>query len=203
LPANVSPMDAYRRVFDSLVAAGWKVRERDPHSALTATELWPAELRARYPNVPSALTEFLGRIDHCMNASETAWFLTAADYAGTSDSVWAWNEWERQELETFASDEKVKAEVREFWKAYLPFYLDVGGDYAYFAVRVTEPPPRKPALLPFLREPPEPPRGAVVYGADVDLRGVSVVAASFPEFLEHLTTLLRNPAADTPLTGLV
>jgi hypothetical protein len=195
--------DPYRRVFDALVAAGWKVGERDPRNALAASALWPAELRARYPDVPSSLTEFLGRIDHCVNPSESAWFLTAADYAGTSDSAWAWNEWERQELETFAGDEKVSAEVREFWKAYLPFYLDVGGDYAYFAVRVTDPPPRKSALLWFLREPPEPPRGSVVHGADVDLRSVSVVAASFPEFLEHLTRLLRDPSTDGPLTGLI
>ena len=73
-------------------------RERAPEKALSATELWPPELRARYPNVPASLTEFLGRIDRCENAGETAWFLTAADYAGTADSAWAWNEWERQGL---------------------------------------------------------------------------------------------------------
>ena len=195
--------DSYRRVLDALVGAGWTVRERAPDNALSATELWPAELRARYPNVPTSLTEFLGRIDQCENSAETAWFLTAADYAGKSDSEWAWNEWERQELETFENKDEEKIAIRDFWNAYLPFYLDVGGDYAYFAVRVTEPPPQKKPLLWFLREPPEPPLGAVVYGADVDLRGVSVVAASFPEFLEHLTTVLRDPTVEGPLTGLI
>ena len=195
--------DPYRRVFDALVAAGWTVRERAPDAALTAAELWPAELRARYPNVPASLTEFLARIDQCENSAETAWFLTAVDYAGKSDSAWAWNEWERQELETFAEDEKETTAIREFWNSYLPFFLDVGGDYAYFAIRVTEPAPKKKPLLWFLREEPDPPRGAVVYGADVDLRGVSIVAASFPEFLEHLTTVLRDPTVEGPLTGLV
>jgi hypothetical protein len=195
--------DPYRRVFDALVAAGWKVRERAPENALTTADLWPAELRARYPNVPAPLTEFLARIDECENSAETAWFLTAADYAGKSESAWAWNEWERQELETFADDSEQTTAIREFWNSYLPFYLDVGGDYAYFAVRVTEPAPKKKPLLWFLREPPEPPRGSVVYGADVDLRAVSVVAASFPEFLQHLTTVLRDPSVEGPLTGLV
>lgn len=195
--------DPYRRVFDALTAAGWKVSERAPESALTAEQLWPAELRARYRDVPASLTEFLARIDQCENASETAWFLTAADYAGKSDSAFAWNEWETHELETFADDAAETKTIREFWNAYLPFYFDVGGDYAYFAVRVTEPVPKKKPLLWFLREPEEPPRGAVVHGADVDLRGVSVVAASFPEFLDHLTRLLRDPTVEGPLTGLV
>ena len=195
--------DPYRRVFDALVAAGWTVRERAPENALSAADLWPAKLRARYPNVPASLTEFLGRIDRCENAAETAWFLTAADYSGKSDSEWAWNEWERQELETFSGDDEQKTAIREFWNAYLPFYLDVGGDYAYFAVRVTESVPKKKPLLWFLREPPEPPRGSVVYGADVDMREVSVVAASFPEFLEHLTRVLRDPTVEGPLTGLI
>jgi hypothetical protein len=195
--------DPYRRVFDALVAAGWTVRERAPEQALTETELWPAELRARYPNVPAPLTAFLGRIDQCENTSGTAWFLTAADYAGTGDSAWAWNEWEKQELETFAGDDEEMGRIREFWTEYLPFYLDVGGDYSYFAVRLTEPPKKEKPLLWFLREPPEPPRGSVVWGTDVDLRGVSIVTASFPEFLEHLTTVVRDPTVEGPLTGLV
>jgi hypothetical protein len=195
--------DPHRRVFDALVAAGWSVTERVPEKALSAAELWPPELRARYPNVPASLTEFLGRIDRCENAGDTAWFLTAADYAGTADSAWAWNEWERQELETFESDDEETGRIREFWKSYLPFYLDVGGDYAYFAVRVTEPLPKKKPLLWFLREDPDPPRGAVVYAGDGDFRSVSVVAASFPEFLDHLTTVLRDPTVEGPLTGLV
>lgn len=195
--------DPYRQVLDALVTAGWKVRERAPADALSAAELWPAELRARYTDIPASLTEFLGRIDQCENASETAWFLTAADYAGKSESAWAWNEWEQQELETFADDDAETRAIRDFWSAYLPFYLDVGGDYAYFAVRVTEPAPRKKATLWFLRGEPEPPRGSVVHGAGSDMRAVSVMAASFPEFLEHLTTVLRDPAAEGPLSGLV
>ena len=194
--------DPYRRVFDSLVAAGWTVRERTPESALSATEVWPTALRERYRDIPPSLTAFLARIDKCTNSSDSAWFLTAADYAGTGDPAWAWNEWEKQELETFATDEKEKAEIRAFWNEYLPFYLDVGGDYAYFAVRVTEPKPKKPEFW-FLRVAPEPPRGAVVWGADVEMRGVSIVAASFPEFLDHLTNAMRNPAVETPLSGLV
>jgi hypothetical protein len=196
--------DPYRRVFDALVAAGWKVRERDAANALSVDQLFPAELRKRYPNVPPELVAFLGRLDECTNAEENEWFLTAADYAGTSDSAFAWNEWEKQELDTFEDDVEETAAIREFWNTYLPFFSDVSGDYAYFAVRVTDPPPKKRGLLQrLMREAVEPHRGAVIHGIEEYRAVTSPVAASFPEFLEHLVNTLRDPGRETPLSGRI
>ena len=196
--------DPYRRVFDTLVAAGWKVRERDAANALSVDTLFPAELRKRYPNVPPELVAFLGRLDECTNAEENQWFLTAADYAGTSDSAFVWNEWEKQELETFEDDAEETASIREFWNNYLPFFSDVSGDYAYFAVRVTDPVPKKRGLLDRItRQPVEPTRGAVIHGIEEYRAVTSPVATTFAEFLDQLVTTLRNPGANTKLSGLI
>jgi hypothetical protein len=196
--------DSFRRVVDTLVQAGWKVRERSAANALGPSELFPATLRQRYPNVPPSLVEFLGRLDECVNADETAWFLTAADYAGTGGAGYEWNEWEKVELETFADDPEESAAVRGFWNAYLPFYMDVSGDYAYFAVRVTAPSPVdwwdvRPLIW---RDAREPSLGAVIHGVE-EFRAPWQVAASFPEFLDHFAAAARNPDHRGPLRGLI
>ena len=193
--------DPFRRVVDALVQAGWKVRERSPEHALGLSELFPAALRQRYPRVPPSLVEFLGRLDECVNPDETAWFLTAADYAGTSGAGFEWNAWERLELETFKDDPEESGAVREFWNTYLPFYTNVGGDCAYFAVRVVEPKPAKwnPLSL-IMRDVREPKSGAVIYGVE-EFRGPWQVAASFPDFLEHFAAAVLDPDRDGPLRG--
>jgi hypothetical protein len=197
--------EPFQRVVDALRQAGWKVRERTPENALGLSELFPASVRQRYPNVPSSLVDFLGRLDECVNPDETAWFHTAADYVGTSAAGYEWNEWERLELETFKDDPEESAAVREFWNTYLPFYTDVSGDYAYFAVRVVEPKPLAPhlSLLSFFaRDLREPKLGAVVYGVE-EFRGPWQVAASFPEFLERFATTVLDPERSGPLGGTV
>jgi len=199
--------DPYRGVLDALAGAGWTVRERSVEQALPWSRLWPAPLRERYPNMPSALTGFLGRLDECVNEDDTAWFLTAADYAGTSGSSWAWNAWEQLELESCAerNDAECAAEVRQFWNDYLPFYTDVGGDYGYFAVRVTGPKPVTDEWLPpGVRPLPEPRLGAVVH-AEGDLRAISEVAPSFSEFLDFLAAAMRDPRQRSggPLAGMI
>ena len=193
--------DPYRGVFDALVAAGWKLHERAPDKALSASELWPPDLRTRYPRIPAELTAFLGRIDECVNEDDTMWFLTAENYARSSGTEWNWNAWENLELEGCGDDEEESAAVRAFWNSYVPFILDSRGDFGHFAVRVTEPPPRKRGLLWFMGER-EPGMGAVVHGIE-ELRNVSEVAKSLPEFLKLLEARLRNPAAKGPLSWMI
>ena len=190
-----------RRVLDTLVEAGWKVRERSPENALGRSELFPPALRQRYPNVPSSLVDFLGRLDECVNPDETAWFLTAADYAGTSGAAFEWNEWEKLELETFKNDPRESAAVREFWNKHIPFYNDVSGDYAYFAVRVVEPKTTTwDTVLSIVLRDREPKLGAVVYGVE-EFRAPWQVTASFPEFLEEFAAAVRDPDRKGPLGG--
>ena len=199
-------MEHYRAELDALASAGWTVRERTPDAVLPPEDVWPAALRDRYPNIPAALTEFVSRVEACLKADETAWFLTAADYAGTSDFAFAWNEWERMELEWSEErgDADEAAKVREFWNAYLPFYSDVSGEYTYFAVRVTEPKPVARSRLPWAARPtPEPQLGSVVYATEDDFRGVTEVAGSFDEFLGFLVAAVRGTPGEGPLAGLV
>ena len=198
-------MSSYRAALDALAAAHWTVRERSPDRVLSHADVWPDELRRRYPAIPAALTEFVSRVETCMKPDETAWFLTAADYAGTSGFAFAWNEWERMELESYtqSGDEPGAARVREFWNAYLPFYLDVGGDYAYFAVRVTEPKPVSRSWWRFgpERRFPEPRLGSVVHAAE-EFRAPSEVAGSFDEFLASVASAVSGRDGG-PLDGLL
>jgi hypothetical protein len=183
MPVNTN---AVRRTLDALAAAGWLVRESS--SPPTPDEVLPPELRRRYPKAPREWAEFAARIEECTNADETAWFLTAADYAGTSGYAFEWNAWELLDLESSDVYGGVEgaAEVRAFWDEHLPFYLDVRGDYAYFAIRL-----RAPRI------------GSVVHGASVEFRATSEVASSFSEFLELLVAAVRDPECDGPLAGLV
>ena len=199
--------DPHRSVLDALTKARWTVRDRGADHTLGPADLWPVALRERYPNIPPSVTVFLGRLDECVNADDTAWFLTAADYAGTSGSAWTWNAWEQLELAGYDEDgdEEGAAKVRDFWNAYLPVFLDVGGDYAHFSVRVTEPRVVKRSwwLVGGARPLPEPRMGTVVYGAEVDITAVVEVAPSFPEFLNYLATAVGDPNLKGPLSGLI
>lgn len=178
--------DAVRRTLDALLTAGWTVRESASPPA--PQDVLPPALRQRYPNAPREWAEFAARIEECTNADETAWFLTPADYAGTSGYAFEWNAWELLDLESreMHGGAAGAAEVRSFWDEHLPFYLDVSGDYAYFAIRLAAPR-----------------IGSVVHGASVEFRATSEVAGSFPEFLELLVAAVRDPDRDGPLTGLV
>src|SRR5262245_46293195 len=197
-------MRHYRTALDTLRAVGWTVRERSIDAPPALEAVWPPALMRRYPTIPAALTDFVSRIEACVNPDETEWFLTSADYAGSGETVYAWSEWERMELESYEEDGDAAgiAEVREFWNEYLPFFMDVSGDYAYFAVRVVEPKPAAKRWLFGGSRSADPPFGAVVHGAE-DFRAVSQVAGSFDEFLAELAATVRNPQARGPLAGLV
>jgi len=155
----------------------------------------------RYPAIPASLTDFMARVETCINRDETSWFLNSADYAGTGDSAYAWNEWEQMEVKWREDDgdENEVAEIRKFWDAYLPFYLDVAGDYAYFAVRITEP---KPVPRWNLLAEREPRIGAVVHAVE-ELRSPLEVAGSFDEFLERLASTVKKGGSHGPLAGMV
>src|SRR5687767_2150709 len=80
-----------------------------------AVELIDEGFRRRYPRVPEQYLKFLSRVASCVNADETVWFLCAAEYNGTSDSEWAWNEFEKQDLEGAGDDQEWRTETTSFW----------------------------------------------------------------------------------------
>ncbi|HSQ31255.1 MAG TPA: hypothetical protein VLN49_15450 [Gemmatimonadaceae bacterium] len=195
-------------VLSILNSAGWTVRVRSENAILSADLVWPEALRARYPTIPPALTDFVARVEACVKPDETAWFLTADDFAGRSDSAFAWNEWERMDVSRLAEqgDSEGALRVEAFWDSYLPFYLDVRSEYSYFAVRVTPPATttRGGFSLWTRRRPSEPELGTVIHGCmDADLRDVTTIAASFDEFLGQLAATVQAPDASGPLSGFV
>ena len=178
--------DSLRRTLDALTAAGWLVRESAASPA--PQDVLPPDLRQRYPNAPREWAEFTARIEECTNADETAWFLTPADYAGTSGCAFEWNAWELLDLESYEEygDAEDAAKVRAFWDEHLPFYHDVSGEYAYFAIRLAAPR-----------------IGSIVHGVSDEFLAASEVAGSFPEFLDLLTATVRDPDREGPLAGFV
>ncbi len=129
----------------------------------------PAEVAARHPKIPPALTEFLGGLASCENDAQTAWFLCEGDYGGTSGAAFRWDEWERMSLDAAADDRRSAEAIRRFWDEHLPFLLSVRDGYAYFAVRT--------AADGF---------GRVVAGREPEFEETSQVSRTFEEFLSLL-----------------
>lgn len=163
-----------------LTNAGWKVE------LATSGNVELAEaFRRRYASIPESYMMFLRRVASCANANDTVWFLCAGDYNGTSQSAWAWNEFEKMGLEA-AEDEKESARLVEFWSSHLPFMYSVGGDYAYLGFRMTGPS-----------------FGSVVDGYDIELTTVSDVAASFEDFVRLHSAAVNGDTGDTILGDYV
>ena len=114
-----------------LRSKGWTITE-----ASGAAEL-NDEVRRRYARVPEQYLKFLSRVASCVNKDETVWFLCVADYNGTSEAGFAWNEFEKIDLEGAGDDTEWRDETVAFWDNHLPFLLSVAGEYAHRSFRVT------------------------------------------------------------------
>ena len=162
-----------------LAGKGWTVEEAQPGEVLA---LRP-EVRARYARIPEQYERFLARVRSCVNADETIWFLCAEDYnVDPADPAFAWNEFEKMELEDLAPGAAEAMTVRQFWDAHLPFMLSVGGEYSYMGFRVVG--------ERF---------GSVVEGYDIDLREPSDVARDFEEFARLHSKALNGDAGGSIL----
>lgn len=159
----------------------------DEYLALLRSKGWtiteasgPAQLndgfRQRYPRIPGQYEKFLSRVGSCVNKDETVWFLCASDYNGTSEAGFAWNEFEKIDLEGAGDDREWRDETIAFWDNHLPFLLSVGGEYAHRSFRVTG--------EKF---------GSVVDGYE-ELTAVSDFATSFADFIRlHRDELNEEP----------
>jgi len=168
--------DSANTAIDALRALGWVVGVTDQRHPL------PAAIDSRYPSIPASLRSFLEHVENCVREGEQVWFLTSADYAGTSGSAYAWNAWEKLEIED--ADAATEADISAFWDAHLPIVLSIAGDFCYVAVCVD----RASANY-----------GVVVEGYTPDFRETSVVCRSFDELLEQIKALehgsLEGPLA--------
>jgi hypothetical protein len=132
VPPTAELTDAVLNEYLALLRSkGWTIIESSGEVVLNE------EFRRRYPRIPEQYTKFLTRVASCVNKDETVWFLCVSDYNGTSDAGFAWNEFEKMDLEGAGDDKEWRNETTAFWDAHLPFLLSVGGEYAHRSFRVT------------------------------------------------------------------
>lgn len=117
----------------ALEAAGWKVVRRD---VILGEPFLPDSVRERFRAIPEDYLAFLSSISSCVNASDTAWFLSLDDFRGDGGSAFRWNEFELQSLEGAARDRDWQREIGCFWDQHLPILLSVRTGYAYIALRL-------------------------------------------------------------------
>ncbi|MGW0041220.1 hypothetical protein [Rhodococcus sp. NPDC003348] len=141
---------------DRLVAAGWTFEPpRDDNlSALAAV----ADVA-----IPAGHVEFFRQFSVLASGDDSRWFLSALDYAGLSDSAFAWDEFRAIGLDA-AGTAADRAGVEAFWTEYLPILVSVAGDYEFLAISRTS--------------------GVVVHGAEPDFEDATVVASGLTALME-------------------
>lgn len=60
---------------------GWNIKTSGSKQALL-----PADIAARYPQLPAEVCDYLQTFERFGNAEESAWFLTRADFLETADA---------------------------------------------------------------------------------------------------------------------
>lgn len=111
----------------TLSQMGWDVRLREAQRSL------PEAVRVRYPWLPVDITTIQESADVIVAPDARAWFLTSADFAGESDSAFAWNQWELDSLAA-ALNPNQQRRVLSFWDRHYPILLSVKSGYAYLAI---------------------------------------------------------------------
>ena len=149
--------DPAPRLLHALARRGWTVRR-----SAVPRPLLPAAVASRYSDLPPSLTAFLAGLDLCRSPDDTAWFLTADDYARVEGPGFRWNELELMALEACEDDADAQREIAAFWDRHFPFLLAVHSDYDYLAVRIAD--------------------GAIVHGFAPEWEDPSPIALSFSDF---------------------
>jgi hypothetical protein len=151
-----------------LAAANWEIvgAQRDARSTL------PAAL-ARYHEPSADYLRFVGSIEKCVHPSGDSWFLGLQDFAGTTDSAFSWDEFEKQSLEASKGDDSWQKEIRRFWDKVLPIAISVRSGYAYLGLCMDS--------ADF---------GAVVLGREPEFEEITPVVPSFQELCRAVSAHL-------------
>jgi hypothetical protein len=115
------------RALRGLRANGWVITELETRASL------PAEIRARYGWLPDDALRLVESIESAVRKDEKTWMQTERDFAGTSESAFSWNEWEKQSLDA-TDDATEAAKIVAFWSDHFPLFMSVRDGYAYLAV---------------------------------------------------------------------
>lgn len=148
------------RMADTLRGQGWTVTEHASACVL------PVCVQKRFPMLPPDWLAFLDRFDCCVSPEETVWLFCAEDFRRQEAEGFRWDELERMSLQTADScgNRDWADAIRQFWDGHLPIALSVGGDYEYYALRMSD--------------------GAVVRGSEPELEETEEIAGSFRQFAE-------------------
>jgi hypothetical protein len=148
-----------QRAFDRLETSGWRLIQN------VALVEWPRQVTARYPWISSDLHKVLSELKEVVSIDETCWLLTTSDYAGNSESAFAWNEWEQQSIEAAGVNSEWTAQIVSFWDLHLPVALSVRDGYMYYALRKD---------------------GSVVSGREPEFEETTLVASTYAAFIAKL-----------------
>lgn len=155
--------EAIERMCEALRAKGWTVTRRSaPPRHL------PECVQRRYPQPSAEWLEFLQSVDCCMNPDGSIWLLCMEDFYRPPENGFRWNEFELIGLQDAEElqDLQGAAAIGAFWMGHLPVCLAVGGEYEYYAIRVTD--------------------GHIVYGTGPGFDAAEEFAASFSEFAQAI-----------------
>ena len=144
----------------NLGKSGWRIEFLPDRQPL------PASVAERYPWLPTGYREAIERTKLVCTEDDKAWLLTGADFSSTSESAFAWNEWERQSLDAATGDDEWRKRIIAFWDRHAPVLMSVKSGYAYFAVQ-------QDTL-------------AIVCGEEPEYEETTLVASSIEELLARL-----------------
>jgi len=128
----------------------------------------PEPVKSRYAGYPESWMQLISAVKSMVRRDEGAWFLCAEDYDTQGDKAWQWNEWELLSLEAAGSDTAWSEEIKKFWDGHLPFFMSLEGGYAYYAISMED--------------------GSIVHGAEPEFEECEIVADSFADFMEKVTS---------------
>ena len=135
----------------------------------------------RYHKLPEDFRFFLSHIQSAMSYDEQSWFLCVNDYNDNSSDSFKWNQYEEISLSAAREDNDAAwmVRIKSFWDCYLPILLSVRSGYSYIAIGVCD--------NNF---------GQIFHGIEPEFEEVTLLANSFPEFLEHFIQSNGYPYGD-------
>ena len=138
----------------------WKIRVTDEIFTL------PNTVTERY-SVSNDWLDFIKGIEICTNNEQNKWFITISDYSTKYDeNSWNWNDFEIMSLNAAEDDLEWQDEIKEFWNTHFPIFIDVEGDYSYYAIDTDS--------------------GEIVQGYEPDFEDCFTVAETFEEFISKI-----------------
>lgn len=140
------------------------------------------QFKERYKIIPRDYLYFLSHIKSAVNKDEQSWFLCQNEYNDTSEDSFLWNQLEIMSLDTARDDDDIEwvNEIKLFWDCHLPIMLSIRSGYSYVAIGTCE------ENL-----------GKIFYGVEPEFEETTLIANSFIDFLNKLTTsYMEYPYSD-------